>query len=264
MDKTRNAQSTQNDSAISHKMKKDNHILLQSTFSGIIQAVPYIGGILNEFLFTYRSRIKQERLNNFVEGLIQLLQNIEEKEIDLDYAKTFEFADTFESVLERVTRTSEKEKVEKFHRIIINQLRSPQQREYIETYIDLILKVTEKQFEILWSHYQYDNLYFFNTDEITRLEGDFVDILDRELKSENNPNLLTINNLKDEVEILRKKYHSPESFNIDLTEYQYLLQDLTSKSLMIDVGTGSIGTNPLEIVRITNFGIKFIEHIKCK
>ena len=241
-------------------MKENTKSILTTTFKGLLQAIPYAGGALNEYFFEHRSRIKQERINKFTENLIELLERVKEKNVDLNYIQSIEFCDIFESILEKVSKVSDKEKVIKFNLITINQLKNPQKREYIETFLDLIPKVTEKQFEILWKHSLFDEKYFKIVDEIKELKNS-LDI-NGKVEEKLNPYLDNLNKLKSERQRIMEQYQYPENYDLDLSEYQYLIQDLISKSLLLDVGIGAIGSKPLGLVKLTSFGIGFIEYVK--
>ncbi|WP_213195262.1 hypothetical protein [Cloacibacterium caeni] len=217
----------------------------------LIQSIPYLGTPLNEFLFEHRGRIKQERLNKFIQNLIDYFETASEFKIENNYITSEEFGDIFESVLEKVTKTDNVEKLVRFRNILKNQIVEPQKVEYIETFIDLIPKISEKQFEILYSHLLYDEKFFKILSKISGI-GNFDET---EEESENKLND------ENEFNYLSSKFLLPESFNLEKTEYDYLIQDLISKSLLLDNGIGRIEIEPLEFVKITSFGKAFIKYV---
>lgn len=72
--------------------------------------IPAIGPILNEFFFDLPSRVKQNRLNDFIDELSQRLAETEETQIKKDFFSGDEFYDLITQVFESAVRTSAKEK----------------------------------------------------------------------------------------------------------------------------------------------------------
>lgn len=50
--------------------------LLFGVLKSGISAIPYAGGFLNEFLFEIRSRIAQQRLNDFTNSLVKSIKDL--------------------------------------------------------------------------------------------------------------------------------------------------------------------------------------------
>ena len=74
--------------------KIDKKEIIVSTAKSIFGIVPFGGAALNELFFEYNGRIKQSRLNNFVEILAESFT--EDSNIDLDNIKTEDFNDLFD------------------------------------------------------------------------------------------------------------------------------------------------------------------------
>ena len=66
---------------------------LESTLKSGFSAIPFVGGLLNEVVFEYSGRIKQERLNRFVELLQEYFHEKRDLEINVEDLKTEDFHD---------------------------------------------------------------------------------------------------------------------------------------------------------------------------
>ncbi|KQS93665.1 hypothetical protein [Chryseobacterium sp. Leaf394] len=226
----------------------------------LIQSLPYIGTPLNEFLFEHRGRIKQDRINNFVQNLKDYLETINENVINSEYINSEEFGDIFETILEKISRTESDEKLKRFKQILVRQIEVPERREYIESFLDIISKITDKQFEILILHDKHIEDYqkiVERSREIDNSEFSNSRFADHVYSHERKE-------LDDKKEDLEKKFLGEGNYNIDKKEYLFLVQDLISKSLLYDAGIGGIGTRPFERVLITDYGQSFIKYVSEK
>lgn len=226
----------------------------------LIQSLPYVGTPLNEILFEHRGRIKQDRINKFVQNLKDYLETINGELINGEYINSEEFGDIFESILEKVSRTNSEEKLKRFKQILIKQIEIPEKREYFESFLDVISKITDKQFEILLTQYRYHPEYKKIREEINRNEellknSEHNEYADYDKHSEK---LGFLNNKRMEIE---KKFMRFENYNIQQEEYLFLIQDLISKSLLYDAGLGYFIIEPFEIVLITDYGLALIKYI---
>ena len=70
-------------------VKKSTEVVVR----GLVGAIPYVGTLLNEAIFDLRARLKQERLEKFVEYLADSLQTLEHDKIDVAYIQSAEFID---------------------------------------------------------------------------------------------------------------------------------------------------------------------------
>ena len=97
------------------EIKKDyTETILKSIFG----LVPHVGSLLNELFFERRSRLKQNRINHFVEEFAEFAKKVNAKEYDLEYIQSNDFSDIFESILRSISLTSNKEKIEKLKIIL--------------------------------------------------------------------------------------------------------------------------------------------------
>ncbi|MBU1065525.1 hypothetical protein KKC74_12085, partial [bacterium] len=95
-----------------------------STLKGLIGAIPFAGTFLNEVAFEARSRIKQERVNRFIEEFSEYVKSITESEKDLNLLNVENVGDVFEEIIISVSRTSAHHKIDVFKKILFEQLKS--------------------------------------------------------------------------------------------------------------------------------------------
>lgn len=226
----------------------------------LIQSIPYIGTPLNEILFEHKGRIKQERLNKFLQNLKDYFETVNEVSINDSYINSEEFGDIFESVLEKVSKTSSEEKLKRFKQILIKQIEIPEKTEYFESFLDVISKITDKQFEILLTQYRYYPEYKIIRKEINQNEELLKNSKHNEYAEYDtySEKLEILNNKRMEIE---EKFMKFENYNIQKEEYLFLVQDLISKSLLYDAGLGYFIIGPFEIVLITDYGLALIKYI---
>ncbi|MFP3599341.1 hypothetical protein [Chryseobacterium sp. SIMBA_029] len=237
-------------------MEIDNHTQVTG-LKILIQSIPYIGTPLNEILFEHRGRIKQERLNKFVQNLKDYLETVSESSINESYINSEEFGDIFESIIEKVGRTQNEEKLKRFRQILIKQISVPEKREYIESFLDVVSKITDKQFEILIKQSEYAKQYIELSEKIDEIiqfqinKGGFAEHIHSYEKKE----------FENKRENLFKNFQCPENYNLEKKEYLFLIQDLISKSLLYDAGMGGIEVKPFDIVLITDYGFSFVKYV---
>lgn len=255
-----------------------NKELRDSTIKVLLSSinVPIIGPALSE-LFDFRSKVKQNRLNQFTELLENFFSN--HVGIGLENFQTEEFGDLFESVLRRVVQTKSKEKHRRFRDVLINHIVEPSQNfEDSEIYLELISSLSESEIKILD---EYRNVF----KDLPTIYDDLIGLsncLDNENIDEvrNNPEksvLKQSDSFDEYITNLTGKYNLPNSslrkmlliresdyFYIPNDQFLFYKQRLFSKGLIVDYGTGAIGTEPFKMMSITEFGIKFIDFIRSK
>ena len=151
----------------------DSKEIFISTVKSIFGIVPFAGNALDEVVFEYRGRVKQNRLNQFVELLSEFFSS--NQDVDLENLKSEDFGDLFESVLKRVVQTKSLEKQKRFRDVLIRQIvNSSAEVDNSEIYLDLISSLSEDEIRILYHHRVFPNNF-------TPLE-----IVDQELHSELN------------------------------------------------------------------------------
>src|SRR6266496_480635 len=149
--------------------KIDSQEAIISAIKSVFGVVPYAGQLLSEVAFDYRSRIKQNRLNNFTQLLVEFFKDT--RNIKLENIKTEEFSDLFESVLKRVVQTKSEEKHRRFKNILVNQIQNPSQNiDNSEIYLDLISSLSEIEINILHQHQLYGDKIQHNSTLLSKLE----------------------------------------------------------------------------------------------
>ena len=221
-------------------MGEDSKIQLkQAAISGknvIFSNIPFFGTILDEILFGYRSRVKQERLNRFVEELEKYFRLIHSGDIDREHLESEEFGDIFESILRRVVNTASEEKMHRFKKILLNEMTRTYTSDFKETFLDIVSRINEDQILIL---------------------NRFREVKDCE--SEGNSDQRVVDGEGAKVSL---KYKG-NFLEVDEAEYLFYVQDLVSKSLLCDKYVGVYGgAKPYTNLGITPFGEEFLKFIE--
>lgn len=260
-------------------MNKKNQALKESALKVVFSQVPFAGQLLSEIFFDYRSRIKQERLNLFLENFIKYLtvNSLSEKADSL--LSSEDFGDLFESVIRRLVQTNIKERVQLFQNVLTNYIQQPNKNEYQDIFLDIIDRINASQIRVLEAHANINEdirklleqrEYF--TSEINRLNN--------EMKAENRmmenggPDFRYYEITKEIMGISQhlktvgqgidsdEKVRNPDFYGISQGEYLFLIQDLFAKGLLMDIGSGTFDTKPFEKMKITEFGKAFLEFIR--
>jgi hypothetical protein len=240
--------------------------VIASSFRVLLAILPLgIGTGITEFAIDSHARKKQGRINDFTIHFVKYLDSFNEKNKSLlgNFDKE-EFEDIFESILIRVYRTRSTRKRRVFAKILADSIYiSDFNHDFLETFLDLIDRLTEKQIEILdW--YNKDYL----KSEPIRNQWSFqkvkIDTLKKENISDNSEleKLEKVNNaLEKEIQNIAK-ITIEHSFNTDPSALAFYKQDLVSKSLLKDVGLSTFDATPYVYLELTEFGIEFLNHLK--
>ena len=224
-------------------MDEDSKIQLKhaaiSAKNVVFSSIPVCGTILDEVLFGYRSRVKQERLNRFVEELEKYLRSMRSGDIDQEYLKSEEFGDIFESILRRVVNTASEEKVHRYKKILLNEIKHIYESDFKETFLDIAFRINDDQILIL-NHFR----------EV------------KECESEGSTEQGAVDGRDEGAEASLK---CKEDFlGFDEGKYFFYVQDLVSKSLLYDEIIALFGgeTKPYTNLRITPFGEEFLRFVE--
>ena len=120
-----------------------------SFYKSLLSMTPLFGTVLNEIFFDCRARVKQNRLNNFIETLDKRLKEIGIKTEDIKDNE--DFIDAFELVIKKVVDTKAKYKINIFRDILINQLDTNKQIDtgLLDRFLDIIYQMSEIEIKIL-------------------------------------------------------------------------------------------------------------------
>jgi hypothetical protein len=257
----------------------DKKEITVSVLKSIFGVIPYGGAALDELFFEYNGRLKQNRLNRFVEILAENFTK--NAVINIENIKTEDFNDLFESVLRRVVQTKSELKLLRFKDILIKELNCPSENvELIDHYLDLISNLTEEEIKILYNHRYFTLKYEEEIDEMNLLKENLTS-LEQQLNKQtiiiNESKFKKINELvsrksHDEVKIEYEKkkehilsfakYKKAEFYDLSENKFMFYKQRLFSKGLLIDNIVNRIGNLPFGHMGITEFGIEFIDFIK--
>lgn len=118
-------------------------LYVKSFFKSTLEQIPIVGRIMSDSLFEYRGKLKQNRINEFVEILKDPLQNAN-PQIEIDAIKSEDFSDLFENVLKHTSQTRSKTKLVAFKNILLKGMRSKSEIEYAEIFSQLLFQIHEK------------------------------------------------------------------------------------------------------------------------
>lgn len=206
--------------------------VIESFIRVTFSAIPYAGQALTEVFFDYSGRIKQNRLNRFIELLSEYFLN--NPNINIDNIKTEDFSDLFDSVLRRVVATKSEYKLRRFRDILINQIEEPlSEIDDYQLYLDLIVSLSENDIKVLYNHRFFDRQYekMYQEQSVADPSEEF------------------------------KRYRSAKYYGISEEDFMYSKQNLSAKALLIDRGVGAIGVKAFEVMNITEFGQRFIHFL---
>ncbi len=116
---------------------------------GAIGAVPWVGTLLNEALFDARSRLKQQRLNDFFIGVAEDVKKLSEDAIDHDFLQSDEFSDLIEDICNRVARTRNAEKRYQFQRVLVGAMTGANDPDFSSMFLAVLGEITEAELRIL-------------------------------------------------------------------------------------------------------------------
>ncbi len=170
----------------------------ESVIRGLVGAIPYVGTALNEAIFDLRARLKQERLEKFVEYLADSLQTLETDKIDVTYIQSAEFVDFLEDVLIRAAKVRAEEKRRKLAAVLAGRLQHAEGTPFDDRFLDLLIALSDIQVRILAEHLRAAE--------------------ERENTGED------------------AKHRQPSYYNVSESEYPLLIQDLMSKGLFVFAG----------------------------
>ena len=253
-------------------MTSNPKIIAQKAIEGVIRTMlgtlPY-GPVFIEIL-EIGGRIKQERLNSFLEELAKFLTENQE-DINIDNIRSEDFIDLFESVITRVVKTQSEIKRQRFKDILINKIKVPDYNiDNAEIHLSIISELSEKAIEILSYKAVFNEEYENAKERVAKIPEQIK--LESVLIASEVDNKRKEQIKKLELEYLEKTeyieslelYRESGFYNITESDFLYYKQTLASKALLVDSGVGSIGCRPFEIMSITQFGQDFINFILKK
>jgi hypothetical protein len=205
----------------------------------IIEKIPLIGSDIVRII-SWQETVRNQRIISFIEDFISSLQGIDKSEINWEYLSSQDYFDLLASVSQKVEQTSSKEKLRRFKDILIKEIKTPYVSEFKDTFLDILSKINEDQIKILDFYYQVD----LGKITLPQVSGSTTGIRQFNGKNENT-------------------YLNETYFKMEQEVYEFLIQDLISKYLLINFNSG-IG--PLfqrqSFPKISPLGMEFLEFIK--
>lgn len=248
-----------------------------SVIKSALGAAPYVGTLLNEIVFNYRSRIKEKRLLEFVKQLEQSIAELQDNDINYEYLKSDEFSDILEEIFKKISTTSSSEKSARFKKILIGEMTATLHTDHKLTFLDITNSITEKQIEILKEHSTIGKSIGKYYKDIELLNNQIPDLIktisnEKSIASrgyKNDPILFEKRLKLMTREVNRKmkgvKQAEPKRYgkhyNVSQDQYNLLVQDLISKGLLVDIGIGITNLNPFQIVEVTSFGKEYLKYL---
>lgn len=259
--------------------EKSKEIAISST-KAILGAIPYFGSALNESIFEHRSRVKQKRINEFILSLSEYINTLDVEGRSTEHISSDEFGDIFEAIIRKVSDNSSRDKAERFKIVLANQILSPSKMDFVDTYIDIISKLNEKQIQILANHKnliphleQLNQEIVAERTNLSKLRDKLEELKEKADKGviQENESISSVSKriASQELEIIKleeklgdvQKVREADYYNLTDGEFLFCKQDLIAKALLKDTGAGSMGYVQYKYVDITEFGIGLLEFI---
>ncbi len=198
---------------------------------GMIGAIPFVGTLLNEALFEFRSRLKQARLNAFFEGMVPRITQLEEEKIDKDHLCSEEFSDFFEELLQKVVKTKSEEKLELFRRVLLGTMTGNKSPDFSTLFLNILDELTVDEIKVFRNRYE---LHLQLQQKEHRTRG-------------KHPGPEPIDYTQETISGFKSAY------------YRQMLQSLIRKGVMFDDSHHRMSTPPYRFVLPTDLGIAFFE-----
>ena len=233
---------------------------------------------MDEILFESRSRIKQDRLNRFVILLKDYFDDKFDENTKLENLTSEEFSDNFEEVLLSVLKTNSEEKLFHFRNLLLNQILYSDKRnnDLFSLFVGITHSLLDDQIIILEKFADIKTEFGNAFLERGTLKSKKVSIdSDLDRLKQMNSNEIEIVKLQKEYGEIKKKFEraekgfdrikesmNPEIYGLSFTRFMILIQDLTGKGLLYDVGSTAIGVSQFEYMEISELGYSYINYIK--
>ncbi|MBW2938107.1 hypothetical protein KXJ69_08310 [Aureisphaera sp. CAU 1614] len=249
-----------------------------STLKGVIGAIPFAGTLVNELLFDARSRIKQERVNEFIIKFSELIDEHTEEDFSLLNLNNEQLSDILEEIIISVSKTSAEHKKEIFKKILLNQLKSSE----VDTddtlrFVNITNEINNRQFEILKSfHSLSDKVLKYKVqilelkDEARQLNARLVDLKNEYVGSKETSEKIE-KRLKDIPKLIKRREmaltqnnvnpNTHSTFNISRELYITEMHDLIAKGLLFDFAIRTNLVQPFVHFGITQLGRSYMKYI---
>ena len=260
------------------KVSSATHEYGTSALKGVVGGVPWIGTLLNEIMFEARARIKQARVNQFIQDFQKY---IDENLIDISSQGEIDpdnFGDTFEAILRNVSRTSAPHKLLIFRNILLKQL-SPLriEEDVARQYAQIINEVSSLQFRILCEFNRFNDnqlrtkVQLLEMQNVLNMTRQMLAIEERIAKRgyENNIELFekriryieTLSSKKRRWLSNHPNLNNAGYYNLGHQEFIIEIQGLISKGLMYDLALSTEAVRVNEFFSITKLGRSLVDFV---
>lgn len=249
-----------------------------ATIKGTLGAVPYVGTFLNEIVFDARSRLKQDRVNSFIEEFGKYIEELGIEKISPEELDPEKIGDILEEIITSVSKTSAEHKRNVLKKILLKQF-NDKSEEVDETirFIKITNEITLLQLKILEVFFRLsDNVIRYKL-HILKLEEELQEIQTSKsealkkykITSKTVQNLIEreqeINKLlKKKISALQKGDKNPnfhKTFGVKRDIYIVEIQDLIAKGLLFDFAIQTDLVDPNVLFGITKLGRRYMQYI---
>jgi len=250
----------------------------ESTIKGLFGAIPFAGTFINEVIFEARSRIKQDRVNSFVNDFASSMDKLTEKDIDLDNIDQLALSDVIEEVLISVSKTSARHKHKSFKNILRKQFKLNSNSDEVLRFISITNSITAIQFKIM---------YCFSTmsDKVLKYSIQILELQEKRISDDINLKLeksrykkglsnnfetkqkevnRNIKAIKSKTKAINEniKANDHQQYGINQEEYLVEVQDLIGRGLLFDQAITTNLIQPFTYFGLTRLGRKYIGYVK--
>lgn len=247
---------------------------LYTTFFKTV-ASTFIGPFLTEAIFDLRGKLKQRRVNEFVQRLALHFGLDNELNIDERILTTEAFSDIMENVLIKVSKTRSESKIVLFKQVLIDHIVSDTTPDTTEMYLEIIDRITEKQLLILKNLSETPSARFAGLYEKMHLLRTEINTMEAEIRREveyikDDSQVAGTNQIIDDKktqisrliqQTLEYKAYDPSTYVCESSEFKYLVQNLFNIGLIRDNGA-RFGEEPFVVVEINKMGLAILDFLK--
>ncbi|MDC6389216.1 hypothetical protein PP182_11030 [Maribacter sp. PR1] len=219
---------------------------------------PFVAtGVTNLFLETFfgiQSEVKMKRVSSFLEKLEEGIREIE-PEFDLENTQRIELRDLIETAIIKASRANSENKIERLKKILIGQIKEPEEYDYVSRYLDLASLLNDNQVLILSSFVNTEVEFVAHQDALRELNKELeenrlkkgelsgnhvsVDLLNKLANEKEEISSRIREKQKDFNRVYQKRKHQLEILGKE--EYNFLLNELRVFGLIYNPYEGMFG-----------------------
>jgi len=201
------------------------------------------GKILSYSLFDFRSKLKQDRLNEFTKFLMTKFELITKPNPSIrDIQQQEILSDILERIVKKIISKNQKEKYNYYKNIIQKNIFNKIEYDENQIFIDILDEINSIELLIL---NDFNSNYYVvpkNIQKENELDGGSTEDIEEPIK-------------KHYIEVSQK-------MRISESESRYFLQHLISKGLLLDISSSVyIFSEQYNVIKISDFGISFLSFI---